>query len=211
MHSSFIRLIIDTSSVHTIMGVVQERTVLASHIALHANRLSQSLMPTLQNLLFEAAVKLNQLDEIAIGIGPGSYTGTRVGFAVAKSLHFALKKPKLTSFCSLLAFIPPVKGRFACVMPSKTGDFYLLKGVRSEEKLTCSHSTLLGANTLIEELNGTDTFIGKPLHEVRAKFTDLAYPWTLPEPSLNSILAYLETPEQGVPTPQLDLIYLHKP
>lgn len=193
------------------MGIAQDRKVLASHIELHANQLSQSLMPTLQNLLSEAGLKLNQLDEIAVGIGPGSYTGTRVGVAVAKSLHFALKKPALTGFCSLLAFIPSLEGQFACVMPSKTGDFYLLKGLRSEGRLTCSQSTLLDANTLIEELKGTDILIGKPLHEVQAKFTDLAYTWNLPAPSLDPILAYLETPEQAETAPRLDLIYLHRP
>ncbi|MBS0652567.1 MAG: tRNA (adenosine(37)-N6)-threonylcarbamoyltransferase complex dimerization subunit type 1 TsaB [Verrucomicrobia bacterium] len=211
MGPSFNRLIIDTSSEHTVMGLAQGCKVLASHIALHANQLSQSLMPTLQSLLSEAGLKLNQLDEIAVGIGPGSYTGTRVGVAIAKSLHFALKKPSLTGFCSLLAFIPRLEGQFACVMPSKTGDFYLLKGVRSEGRLTCSQSTLIDVNALIEELKGTDILIGKPLHEVQAKFADLALQWSLPAPSLDPILAYLEAPEQAGANPRLDLIYLHKP
>ncbi len=205
------RLIIDTSSEHTIMGIAQDHRILASHIELHANQLSQSLMPTLQKLLWETDLKLNQLDEIAVGIGPGSYTGTRVGVAVAKSLHFALKKPQLTGFCSLLAFIPPTEGQFACVVPSKTGDFYLLKGICSEGKISCSHSTLMDGKILIEELTGADILIGKPLHEVREKFADLSLPWNLPTPSLEPILAYLENSEQTASGPRLDLIYLHKP
>lgn len=205
------RLIIDTSSEYTIMGIAQDQKVLRSHIALHANQLSRSLMPTLQTLLSEADLKLDQLDEIAVGIGPGSYTGARVGVAVAKSLHFALRKPRLIGFCSLLAFIPLAEGQFACVMPSKTGDFYLIKGIRSAERLTCSHSTLIDAHTLIEELKEANILIGKPLREVQTKFADLALSWHLPTPSLDPILAYLNTSEQTTFSPQLDLIYLHKP
>ena len=205
------RLIIDTSSEHTIMGIAQGQKVLASHIFPHANQLSQSLMPALQTLLLEAELKLDQLDEIGVGIGPGSYTGTRVGVAVAKSLHFALKKPKLTGFCSLLSFVPSVEGSFACVMPSKTGDFYLLKVIRFNNTLTCSQSALIDIDTLTEELKGTGVLIGKPLKEIQSRFADFLFQWNPPQPTLEPILAYLSSPEDPGLSPRLDLIYLHKP
>lgn len=205
------RLIIDTSSEHTIMGIAQGQKVLASRISLHANQLSQSLMPALQTLLLEAELKLEQLDEIAVGIGPGSYTGTRVGVAVAKSLHFALKKPKLTGFCSLLGFVPSLEGSFACVMPSKTGDFYLIKGTRLNNTLTCSRSALIDFDTLVKELKGTGVLIAKPLKEVQSRFADFPFQWDLPPPALEPILAYLSSPEDAGISPRLDLIYLHKP
>lgn len=205
------RLIIDTSSEHTIMGIAQGQKVLASHISPHSNQLSQSLMPTLQTLLLEAELKLNQLDEIAVGIGPGSYTGTRVGVAVAKSLHFALKRPKLTGFCSLLSFVPSIEGSFACVMPSKTGDFYLLKGIRFNNTLTCSQSALIDIDTLTEELKGTEVLIGKPLKEIQSRFADFPFQWNPPQPTLEPILAYLSSSEDAGFSPRLELIYLHKP
>lgn len=211
MQSTYYRLIIDTSSEQTILGIARKQEILASQISLHANKLSQSLMPDLQQLLQQAGLTLKQIDEIAVGIGPGSYTGTRVGVAVAKSLHFALNRPLLKGFCSLLAYIPPFEGEFACVMPSKTGDFYLLKGVRSPENLICSQSELIDRSTLCTSLTGVDLLIAKPLDATRSLLPEFAFQWTLPLPTLSPIIDYLESLPSAEALLKTDLIYLHKP
>lgn len=51
------------------------------------------LQPAIQNLVQNAGYTLNNIDAIAVTIGPGSYTGLRVGLASAKGLCFALNKP----------------------------------------------------------------------------------------------------------------------
>lgn len=209
MNDPFYRLIIDTSSEYSLAGIANGGEVIVSHITPHANALSQTLLPTLQTLLQEAGVALNQLQEIAIGIGPGSYTGTRVGVAIAKALSFGLQGPRLRGFCSLLAFLPPADGTFACVMPSKTGEFYLLKGARSGDDLTCSHSTLLSMEALTEELANVDHLIGKPLKEVQTLLPAFAARWALNTPTLDAILAHLNSTEMA--DSDVSLIYLHKP
>ena len=64
----------------------------------HASRLA----PMIQALLAEAEVSAAELSAIAVGQGPGSYTGLRVGVSTAKGLSYALDKP-LLSFGSLEA------------------------------------------------------------------------------------------------------------
>jgi tRNA threonylcarbamoyladenosine biosynthesis protein TsaB len=41
----------------------------------------------------EAGIEFSQLDAVAVSIGPGSYTGLRIGLATAKGLCYALEKP----------------------------------------------------------------------------------------------------------------------
>ncbi|KTD07065.1 tRNA (adenosine(37)-N6)-threonylcarbamoyltransferase complex dimerization subunit type 1 TsaB [Legionella jamestowniensis] len=54
---------------------------------------AQLLLPMIEQLLTEAGVKLNQLDGIVYGRGPGSFTGLRIACSVAKGLAYAHDLP----------------------------------------------------------------------------------------------------------------------
>lgn len=56
-------------------------------------RHSQRLMVAIDHLLTESGTALGDLDAIAISIGPGSFTGLRVGLATAKGLALGADKP----------------------------------------------------------------------------------------------------------------------
>lgn len=51
------------------------------------------LQPAIQDLLNSAGIGLKQLNAIAVSIGPGSYTGLRIGLSTAKGLCYALNIP----------------------------------------------------------------------------------------------------------------------
>ena len=54
---------------------------------------SQVLMPSLQALLKDAGIDKKQLEGIAVAIGPGSFTGIRIGLATAQGLAQGLNIP----------------------------------------------------------------------------------------------------------------------
>lgn len=75
---------------------------LAGSYGIPAVKQSDALIPGLTKLLGRAKVKRNALSLIACDVGPGSFTGVRVGLAVARTLAHALDIP-LIGVCSLEA------------------------------------------------------------------------------------------------------------
>lgn len=57
---------------------------------------SEKLLPTIQKLLDDAKLNLHNIDCFSLAIGPGSYTGLRIGTATVKGLAYALNKPVVT-------------------------------------------------------------------------------------------------------------------
>ncbi|MBP1715533.1 MAG: universal bacterial protein YeaZ, partial [Deltaproteobacteria bacterium] len=54
---------------------------------------SERLMPSIHNLLEEASLKIHDLQGISLSLGPGSFTGLRIGVSTVKGLAYALKIP----------------------------------------------------------------------------------------------------------------------
>lgn len=54
---------------------------------------SDQVLSLIDKLLTEKKVKVHELDEVKVNKGPGSFTGIRVGLAIANALGFALNIP----------------------------------------------------------------------------------------------------------------------
>lgn len=54
---------------------------------------SEAALPLIDKLLKDNNLKIEEIDEVKVNTGPGSYTGLRVGSAIANALGFLLKIP----------------------------------------------------------------------------------------------------------------------
>lgn len=70
-------------------GVVLAARDLESDQHVHAEKVNVFI----DAVMTEAGTRLNDLDAVAVGIGPGSYTGLRIGLSAAKGLCYALGIP----------------------------------------------------------------------------------------------------------------------
>lgn len=56
---------------------------------------TQRILPMVQQILAESSVSLNQLDALAFGRGPGSFTGVRIGIGIAQGLAMGADLPMI--------------------------------------------------------------------------------------------------------------------
>jgi tRNA threonylcarbamoyladenosine biosynthesis protein TsaB len=100
-------LAFDTSADVTAVAVLEADEVIVEDSAATAERHAETLLPRIEACLERAGLALSDIDVFAVGIGPGSFTGVRVGVATAKGLAFATGKP-LRGVVSLAALAASV-------------------------------------------------------------------------------------------------------
>jgi len=84
---------VDTSSPCAGLGIVSDDGVVAEITICLQDTHSRRLIPSIDTLLENARVELTELDGMAVSIGPGSFTGLRVGLSTIKGLALATGIP----------------------------------------------------------------------------------------------------------------------
>lgn len=130
-----IALILDTSREPAFIALIKGEEILSFQLIEEPKKLSTLLFLSIQTLLQETGVKIQDLAYVGVGVGPGAYMGIRTSAILAKTFSFTHSLP-LLSFLSPYAFLPKEKqGSFAYVGDAKMGEFFVLTG-RVEKKLT---------------------------------------------------------------------------
>lgn len=106
MKNSFTWLIIDTSFKNALFALGDNGIVLVETRIFQGFKTSESLIYHIDDLLFEVNIKWEDLGAIAVGLGPGSFTGIRMGLCLAKGIAEIYRIPILgfNSFCGIKQF-----------------------------------------------------------------------------------------------------------
>jgi tRNA threonylcarbamoyladenosine biosynthesis protein TsaB len=102
-----------------------EGPVASFHLA-RGRRHAESLAPAIEYVCRQARIELGQLDAVAVDIGPGLFTGLRVGVATGKALAFALGIP-MVGVTSLDVLAHPhggAAGLIAAVVDARRGEVF---------------------------------------------------------------------------------------
>lgn len=87
-----INLFIDTANTDLVIAITDKDKILYLYDEVNDTNLSIKLVPELKNALDKVNIEADDVDNIYIVYGPGSFTGTRMGVTVAKTWAWALKK-----------------------------------------------------------------------------------------------------------------------
>ncbi len=98
-------ILIDTTSSKLGVALIDGKSVFSSLQEVGKSGHSTVLMPVIDTLLKENKVSIDDIDTIGVVVGPGSFTGIRIGVATATALAFSLnaKRIAITAF-ELLAY-----------------------------------------------------------------------------------------------------------
>lgn len=84
---------IDSATLVAGIAIIDVEKVLVEGFLQTRKTHSEKLLPLINYWLKEAEISLDELDGIAVTIGPGSFTGLRIGIATAKGIAMATGKP----------------------------------------------------------------------------------------------------------------------
>ena len=119
-------LALDTATGVCTVGLVQDRHVLVEYDISVGLTHSEGLMPQLDQMFSRTGIKKEEIDRIAVSIGPGSFTGLRIGLAAAEAMAYAWQ----CGICGVntllaMAYNIPVGGIvLAPVLDAQKGNFY---------------------------------------------------------------------------------------
>jgi tRNA threonylcarbamoyladenosine biosynthesis protein TsaB len=128
---------IDSSDDFLSVGLAKSDEIIFSCSFEPGSKNKNMLHQHLRNVLAEANVSMEEIEAVALAIGPGSFTGLRVGLAVAKGICWSLGLP-LVGVSSLLAIAHCARKdweRIAIVKDARRNEFYYAAYQRSGENL----------------------------------------------------------------------------
>jgi tRNA threonylcarbamoyladenosine biosynthesis protein TsaB len=127
-------LAIETSTEACSVALVHGEVVIArSEIA--PRRHAELVLPMADELLAEAGLKREALDGIAVGRGPGAFTGVRLGVSLAQGMAMALGIPVVTvsSLQALALEAPEDDAAILSIIDARMGEIYVAAWRREDD------------------------------------------------------------------------------
>lgn len=157
---------------------------------------AELLHPYIEEVLEEAQLKKEELEAIAVSMGPGSYTGLRIGVSAAKGLCYALEIPLIAipTLTSIAHRVTDDKSIIVSMLDARRMEVYSAIFNSEKQEIRETKAEILTETSFIDYLEkGKVSFIGSGV----AKFMDICN-----HPNANFIVDQLPSAAQMAPLAQ---------
>lgn len=155
---------------------------------------SERLVPMIDGIIAKAGITYTDIGLVAVTVGPGAFTGLRIGLSTARALGTALDCPVagVTTLETLARqYAKDYKGNIAVILETKREDFYVqfFNGITPGCEPTCMDLATLAAHPLTQGAiigDGADRFM-----EASKAFIGQHIPgFVLPDPCMMALIAW---------------------
>ncbi|ALE03408.1 tRNA (adenosine(37)-N6)-threonylcarbamoyltransferase complex dimerization subunit type 1 TsaB [Bartonella ancashensis] len=167
-------LVIDTASSHCTVALIYHQSVVA-HISEGMNKgHAEKLISQIEQAMNISDTTFDKIDCIAVNIGPGSFTGIRVGVSAARALALALKIPavgiSLLEALTAQAIQNDISSDITAVIEAYEGMFYCQNF--SKDLIALNAPSLRTLDSVIANLPEKTTLIGPAVDAIAIHITD---------------------------------------
>ncbi len=210
---------IDTSTKYAGISIVEDGEVLAySSLKFKATH-SEKLLPELVHLLGIMEIPLETIDYYAITVGPGSFTGLRVGVSTIKGLSYVTGKMviPLSTLEVIARGFPHVELQICPILDARRKEVYAaLFKWDGEKLLRLKNDSVLSVDALMDWIKDKTIFTGDGIDvyrdqieknlSMKAIFTKSYY--SIPSPMIVALMGY-EKAKSGQVISAKDLLPLY--
>jgi tRNA threonylcarbamoyladenosine biosynthesis protein TsaB len=171
---------IETSTRRGSVAAVLDGTTVGAFAHEAPNEHAERVLTLIEVLLAEVGWSKSSLDRIAVGIGPGSFTGLRVGIALAQGIALGLDRPivGVGSLAALASVVTPHDSRTRVpVLDARRGELFIAAyDAQGRELLAPSAVPIAEAGAFVRtSLGAADVvLVGEAAHLVGGGFDSLA-------------------------------------
>lgn len=148
-------LALETSAKAVSAAVTEDGRLLALGIQDTGLTHSRTLMPIVEHILRNSDLTMADMDAVAVAVGPGSFTGIRIGVSAAKGLAFAADKPAVgvSTLAAMARNVAFADGLVVCAMDARRNQIYnALFEARDGALTRLTPDRAIGLADLAEEL-----------------------------------------------------------
>ncbi|HLC42938.1 MAG TPA: tRNA (adenosine(37)-N6)-threonylcarbamoyltransferase complex dimerization subunit type 1 TsaB [Methylomirabilota bacterium] len=163
-------LALDTSTQVGTVSILDQDALIAEYTLNLRSTHSERLMPMIDRLLVDTGFALAGLDGLAVAVGPGSFTGLRIGISTAKGLALAADLPiaPIPTLDALASTLPLAAFPVCPILDAKKGEVYTsLYERRGDELERCWEYLAISFEELVDRVRTDVIFVGDAVQPFR--------------------------------------------